>query len=180
MMPRLCATPFFLLLLLPPLVDSFRLLKEQATYGQSHNRILRRLELPVSTGSSRQSILRKSSVIHRVSKHLGTATTLSAAVRFKNFDEVLDSFHEPVIVYFATRNCGPCKLMKKELEAIREMVGKDLKIFSVDTEKWPHVGSRFAVAKLPCLVVFQQGEILLRFEGVNKAEEVVQKVRPLL
>jgi thioredoxin-like negative regulator of GroEL len=52
-----------------------------------------------------------------------------------------------------------------------------MKIFSLDTEKWPQVGSRFKVARLPCLVVFSEGEITLRMEGVNAAETVVEQVR---
>mmetsp|Transcript_1797 Transcript_1797/g.2554 ORF Transcript_1797/g.2554 Transcript_1797/m.2554 type:complete len:175 (-) Transcript_1797:150-674(-) len=112
---------------------------------------------------------------------LGSAASSSVAqvaARFKNFEQVLDTFHaEPVIIYFSTRKCGPCQLMKREVAAVRKMVGKEMKMFSIDTEKWPRVGSRFAVARLPCLVVFHEGETKLRLEGVNKAEEVVEQVR---
>jgi thioredoxin-like negative regulator of GroEL len=102
-------------------------------------------------------------------------------MRFKNFEQVLDTFREePVIIYFTTAKCGPCQLMKKELEVVRKMIGDELKMFSIDTEKWPQVGSRFQVARLPCLVVFSEGEIKLRLEGVNKAESVVEQVRTLL
>ena len=67
--------------------------------------------------------------------------------------------------------------MKREVERVRKMVGTEMKIFSIDTEKWPRVGSRFSVAKLPCIVLFHEGEIKLRLEGVNKAEEVIERVR---
>lgn len=102
-------------------------------------------------------------------------------MRFKNFEQVLDTFHEePVVIYFSTSKCGPCKLMKKEVAAIKEMVGNEFRMFSVDTEKWPQVGSRFHVSRLPCLVLFREGEVKLRLEGVNSAETVVQQVRSLL
>lgn len=102
-------------------------------------------------------------------------------VRFKNFDLFLEAFHEePVIIYFATRTCGPCQLMKKELEEVRKMVGAELKIFSIDTEKWPQVGSRFAISRLPCLVVAREGQVLLRMEGVIQADKVVAQVRTLI
>jgi thiol-disulfide isomerase/thioredoxin len=111
-----------------------------------------------------------------------TSTALySTRVKFKNFEEVLDKFQEePVIFYFSTRKCGPCKLMKTELSTVNKMMGDDFKIFSIDTEKWPHVGARFKIARLPCIVVFRKGEVLLRLEGVHQAEQVVEQVRTLL
>lgn len=108
-------------------------------------------------------------------------TTLHAAMRFKNFEQVLDTFREEaVVIYFSTEKCGPCRLMKKEVATVKEMVGEELKMFSIDTEKWPQVGSRFQVARLPCLVVFREGEVKLRLEGVNSAQSVVEQVRSLL
>lgn len=70
--------------------------------------------------------------------------------------------------------------MEKELKTVRKMVGDKMKIFSLDTEKWPQVGPRFQVDQLPCLVVFREGEIKLRLEGVNPAESVVEQVRVFL
>lgn len=110
-----------------------------------------------------------------------TTTALSATVRFKNFEQVLETFRdEPVVIYFGTANCGPCRLMKKEMTTFKEMVGKDLKVFSIDTETWPEVGSRFKVTRIPTLVLFREGEIQLRLEGLNAAATMVELVRSLL
>jgi thioredoxin-like negative regulator of GroEL len=107
-----------------------------------------------------------------------SSAVVQAAARFKNFEQVLDTFHaEPVIIYFSTQKCGPCQLMKREVDTVRKIIGAEMKMFSIDTEKWPRVGARFAVSRLPCLVVVHEGEIKLRLEGVNKAEEVVELVR---
>jgi thioredoxin-like negative regulator of GroEL len=102
-------------------------------------------------------------------------------MRFKNFEQVLKTYHEePVVIYFGNPNCGPCRLMKKEMAMVKEIFGNELKVFSIDTEKWPDVGSRFKVARVPTLVLFRGGEIQLRLEGLNSAETVVQQVRSLL
>ena len=99
--------------------------------------------------------------------------------KFKNVEEMLHAFkEEPVLVYFTSVTCGPCKLQKKELANVRELVGAEsaFKVISIDTKKWPHVGSKFAIGKLPCLLVMKNKEILLRLEGLTKAEELVEKV----
>lgn len=116
-----------------------------------------------------------------LSQALLSKTALSAAMRFKNFEQVLDTFHEePVFIYFNTANCGPCQLMKKEMATVKEMVGKKVKVFSIDTEIWPHVGSRFEIARLPTLVLVREGEIRLRLEGVNSAASIIEQIEGLL
>mmetsp|Transcript_128120 Transcript_128120/g.370908 ORF Transcript_128120/g.370908 Transcript_128120/m.370908 type:complete len:152 (+) Transcript_128120:112-567(+) len=105
-------------------------------------------------------------------------TSINAAMKFKNFEQVLEKFNEePVVIYFSVKKCGPCKLMKKEISTVKKMVGDEFKIFSLDADMWPQVGSRFEISRLPTLVVFQEGEVKLRLEGVNSAESVVEMVR---
>jgi thioredoxin 1 len=104
----------------------------------------------------------------------------SPSSKFKNIEEMLDTFRaEPVLVSFTSGNCGPCQLQKKELAAVSQIVGSGFKMFAIDTEKWPNVGSRFKVGKLPCLVVVKEGEVLLRLEGLTKAEDVLSRLGPI-
>jgi thioredoxin 1 len=102
-------------------------------------------------------------------------------IKFKNFEQVLDCFHgEPIIIYFSTVHCGPCQLMKKELKQVQTQLGEDMKMFNVDTEKWPKIASRLQVATLPCLVVFREGEIKLRLEGVTSADSIIEHLDSFL
>jgi thiol-disulfide isomerase/thioredoxin len=114
------------------------------------------------------------------SKRSGRADQKQKAVtKFKNMEEMLDSFQEePVLLAFTAVNCGPCRLQKQELAAFRESV--NLKILAIDMEKWPRVGSRFAVGKLPCVVIIQGKEVKLRLEGLTSASELVRQVRECL
>jgi len=108
-----------------------------------------------------------------------TSTSLhSTSQKFKNFEEVLDIYRsEPLMVVFTAVNCGPCRLMKQELRQVKTMTKGRFRMFAVDTEKFPHVGKRFAVAALPCLLIVQDGKALLRIEGVHKAAEVLAQVQ---
>ena len=106
---------------------------------------------------------------------------MGAAMKFRNFEEMLTTFHDkPVLVSFQAQWCGPCKLMKKELKAVREAMGDDVQLFAVDTEKWPSLGARYEVQGLPTVVIFYKGEISYRVEGVEKAEQLVEKVKTLI
>lgn len=113
-----------------------------------------------------------------------TSSCLYSALKFKNFDDVLDSFHEEtLLIYFGTSKCGPCQLMKKELALAKRIIvqeeHKKLKIFSLDTEKWPHLGTRYGVQRLPCLLVVRNGTVKKRMEGVTKADLIVKELHEL-
>lgn len=100
------------------------------------------------------------------------------AVKFRNFDEMLISYHDtPVLVAFHSKLCGPCKLMHKELQLVRDSFDGQVQIFNIDTEKFPSLGSRFEVEGLPTTVLFKYGHPVHRIEGVEKADEVVRQVR---
>jgi thioredoxin 1 len=106
---------------------------------------------------------------------------LGAAKKFRNFEEMLNQYHDkPVLVSFHSTLCGPCRLMKKELKAVRKEVGDTSLVFVVDTERWPSLGVRYHVRGLPTILIFKQGEILYQHEGVEKAEELVRRVKALI
>lgn len=63
-------------------------------------------------------------------------TSLKAAMKFKNFEEMLRTFgHSLVVVSFSNDLCGPCRLMKKEMSRVstETAAGGNVKMFSVDT-----------------------------------------------
>jgi len=112
-----------------------------------------------------------------------TSTRLQASVQYKNVEQMLDNFRdEPVLIAFTAINCGPCKLQRKELQSVqRDLLSqRGLTMVSIDTDRWPKVGSKFQVGKLPCLVAVQDGEVLLRMEGLKTAEEIASNVRSIL
>jgi len=110
----------------------------------------------------------------------GFSTALSA-VRFKNFDEMLSAYFDRlVLVDFHARWCGPCRLQQKELEIVRDDFGGIIKVFNVDMEKFPKLGSRFDVEGLPTLLLFKEGKEVYRRVGVVPAEELIREVKAYL
>lgn len=109
------------------------------------------------------------------------SSRLCASFKFKNVEEMLDNFREePLLISFTAINCGPCKLQKKELQAVSKLVGAKFNMVAIDTDRWPRIGTKFSVGKLPCLVVLKNGVVLARLEGLTKAEVVADQVRAYL
>jgi len=110
-----------------------------------------------------------------------TPITSLSAMKFRNFEDMLKNFGDSIVVVsFSADLCGPCRLMKRELKQVSTALGDDVKVFAVDTDKFPKLGQRYKVAVLPTIVVFKKGEIHDRIEGVQKADALVERLRGLL
>ena len=67
-------------------------------------------------------------------------------LKFKSFEEALEIYYDmPILVSFTSSLCGPCKVMKKELEQVRQTLQEDVIIFHIDTDRFPTLGSRYNV-----------------------------------
>jgi len=103
-----------------------------------------------------------------------------AASKFKNFDEMLDIYHDmTVLVTFSSRMCGPCKSMGKEMDHVRDVMEDDVKIFNVDTDRFPDLSSRYDVKELPCTLLFKNGNPIGRIQGVKTAKDLIRQIKKI-
>jgi thioredoxin len=97
--------------------------------------------------------------------------------KFKNFDELLNAHDQkPILVNFHATYCGPCELLQKELKQVKEALHGKIHVFNIDVERFPSLGTRFKVSSLPTLVVFKNGEIVLRIVGVENTDTIISQL----
>jgi thioredoxin-like negative regulator of GroEL len=141
-------------------------LQRKALHGKQQ-----RMAVPMAAATSQQS--------NQDGHNNHAQSSSSRSLKFKNFDNMLDAFSdEPVLVYFTSLSCGPCRLQTKELSAVSDLLGPTQKawtVLAIDTERFPHVGTRYEIAKLPCLLLLVNGQVLHRLEGLTKAHDVVEQ-----
>eukprot|EP00547_Thalassionema_nitzschioides_P016567 CAMPEP_0194243812 /NCGR_PEP_ID=MMETSP0158-20130606/9709_1 /TAXON_ID=33649 /ORGANISM="Thalassionema nitzschioides, Strain L26-B" /LENGTH=102 /DNA_ID=CAMNT_0038979129 /DNA_START=212 /DNA_END=520 /DNA_ORIENTATION=+ len=102
-------------------------------------------------------------------------------MKFKNFEEMLMTCGDSlVIVTFSTNLCGSCRSMKKELGEVSSLIGGEVKMFSIDMDKFPKLGTRYGVEILPTVVIFKGGEVFDRIEGVESADKVIARLSTYL
>ena len=115
-----------------------------------------------------------------VAKAVPKPTQLYAKAKFKNFEEMLTAFEEPILVDFYATWCGPCQLMSKELSAVgSELTGK-VKVAKVDTDKYPNLGEKYEIEGLPTCILFKGGKPVHKIVGMLPADQIKESIAPYI
>jgi len=88
-----------------------------------------------------------------------------------SFQEIIDS-NKPVLVDFAAEWCGPCKMMKPILKDLKNRMGDDITIITVDVDRNQAAAAQYNIRSVPTLMIFKKGESLWRQSGVLQAGQL--------
>lgn len=93
-----------------------------------------------------------------------------------SFKKLLAS-DKPVLVDFHADWCGPCKMLAPILRAVKEQMGKDIKIIKIDVDKNQPIAARYQIRGVPTMLLFRNGEIVWRQSGVVPKEHILKAIK---
>ncbi|MDP4261308.1 MAG: thioredoxin family protein [Bacteroidota bacterium] len=93
----------------------------------------------------------------------------------KNFESHIKG-NTPVIVDFSAEWCAPCKLMGPVLHEVKEQVGERATILEIDIDKTPYYSQLYNILSVPTLIIFKDGNIVWRKNGLSTAHEILQQL----
>ena len=83
-----------------------------------------------------------------------------------NFNEVVNS-DKPVLVDFWAEWCGPCKMIAPVVDELASDYDGKAVVGKVDVDSNPEVAGKFGIRSIPTLLVFKNGELVERLQGVQ-------------
>jgi thioredoxin 1 len=88
----------------------------------------------------------------------------------KNFKNTINS-NEKTLVKFGTAWCGPCKMLGRVLNQVKE---KGLeRVYEIDIEDNTDLKTEYSIKSVPTTIVFQNGEQIERFTGLSNVNKII-------
>ena len=89
--------------------------------------------------------------------------------------------NKPVIVYFTTPDCAPCKTVQRPaLNRVSQLLGDSLQVVEIDATQRPDLAKRWGVMSVPTTFLLDaRGEARYVNNGVTRAEKLMEQIETL-
>jgi thiol-disulfide isomerase/thioredoxin len=87
--------------------------------------------------------------------------------------------HGPVLVYFTTPTCAPCKTVQEPaIEQVRRRLNGGLHVVQIDAAERPELARRWGVMSVPTTFVLDaRGEARYVNNGVARADKLLRQIQ---
>lgn len=96
-----------------------------------------------------------------------------------SFDKKVLQATQPVVVDVWAPWCGPCRAMEPEFETAAKNFSGQARFFKLNADDNPDLVRQYNVMGIPTTLYFRHGKLIARKTGVQSAEAIAKKVKPL-
>ena len=89
--------------------------------------------------------------------------------------------NKPVLVYFTTPECAPCKTIQRPaINRVSHVLGAKLEVVEIDATERPDLAKAWGVMSVPTTFVLDtRGEARFVNNGVARAEKLLEQIKTL-
>ena len=84
-----------------------------------------------------------------------------------NFNSEVMESDQPVLVDFWATWCGPCKMIAPTIEELASDYNGKARIGKVDIDQNQEVAMMHGIQAIPTILIFKDGKVVQRFQGVS-------------
>lgn len=92
------------------------------------------------------------------------------------FDKVVHSSSEPVLVDFWAPWCGPCKMMSPILGELADEYSGKAKICKVNTDEARDSAMEFGITSIPTIILFKDGQVAGKWVGLTSKKDLAEAI----
>ena len=89
--------------------------------------------------------------------------------------------NKPVIVYFTTPDCAPCKTVQRPaIQKVTNLMGEGIEVVEIDATERPDLAKTWGVMSVPTTFLLDaRGEARFVNNGVTRAEKLMEQLQSL-
>jgi len=89
--------------------------------------------------------------------------------------------NKPVIVYFTTPDCAPCKTVQRPaIQKVTTLLGESVQVVEIDASERPDLAKTWGVMSVPTTFLLDaRGEARFVNNGVTRAEKLMEQLQSL-
>jgi len=89
--------------------------------------------------------------------------------------------NKPVLVYFTTPDCAPCKTVQRPaIDRVSNVLGEKLEVIEINAYEQPDLAQTWGVMSVPTtFVIDERGEARYVNNGVARAEKLLEQIETL-
>ena len=92
------------------------------------------------------------------------------------FNDIINS-DKAVLIDFSAEWCQPCRMMPPILKQVKNALGDQIRILTVDVDKNQAIARKWMIQNVPTLMIFKNGQMKWRQAGVVPAPQLIEIVR---
>ena len=97
-----------------------------------------------------------------------------------SFADLITSSPIPVLVDFWAEWCSPCRMVSPTIARLAKDYTGRLLTVKVNVDRRPHVAERYEVQAIPTIMLFWQGEPVMRLLGAQGYESIRREIEKFL
>jgi thioredoxin len=94
----------------------------------------------------------------------------------KSFNDLISNSDKPVLVDFWAEWCGPCRMVSPTIEKLAKEYKGQILTIKVNVDEKPHVAQQYGIQSIPTIMMFKNGQPVMRLAGALPYEALKSEI----
>ncbi|MDA3937993.1 MAG: thioredoxin [Spirochaetia bacterium] len=102
---------------------------------------------------------------------------MSEKTKPKSFFDLIKASEKPILVDFYADWCGPCKMVSPAIEKVAKDFSGKIMTIKINVDKAQSAAAKYQIQSIPTIMMFKNGESIMRLTGAQPYEVIKKEVQ---